>query len=207
MSDALDYLLQARPEAMRHYFDFLKAGATHLDPRTRALISVITKVAAQTEAGVRQYLPRALRAGATANEVLDALLAAFPILGLSRIVWAIDVIRAMDLPEFDLEALRAASSWHEVAPLGRVPQGASRHGCGERELFVYRDGARLRVYDSRCPHQGTNMPALALDGERLTCPRHGWCFDVRTGACVSGGDRPLREYPARTEAERLLAYW
>ena len=49
MSDALTYLVKARPEAMGAYFKFLKGAGTHLDPKTRNLISVITKVRAQTE--------------------------------------------------------------------------------------------------------------------------------------------------------------
>ena len=61
MSDALSYLVKARPDAMAHYFAFLKNCGKHLDPKTRDLISVITKVHAQTERGFRQYLGRALR--------------------------------------------------------------------------------------------------------------------------------------------------
>ena len=44
MSAALDYLVKARPEALGHYFAFLKDCGKHLDPKTRNLISVITKV-------------------------------------------------------------------------------------------------------------------------------------------------------------------
>jgi len=84
MSDALTYLVKARPEAMTHYFAFLKDAGKHLDPKTRDLISVISKVHAQTERGLRQYLGRALREGCTPAEVLDALLMAFSILGLAR---------------------------------------------------------------------------------------------------------------------------
>jgi alkylhydroperoxidase/carboxymuconolactone decarboxylase family protein YurZ len=90
MSDALNFLVKARPEAMGHYFGFLKDCGKHLDPKTRDLISVITKVHSQTERGFRQYLGRALRDGCTAAEVLDALLMAFPALGLAKIVWAVD---------------------------------------------------------------------------------------------------------------------
>ena len=63
MSDALNYLVKARPDAVGHYFAFLKACGTQLDPKTRNLISVISKVHAQTERGLRQYLGRALREG------------------------------------------------------------------------------------------------------------------------------------------------
>ena len=71
MSDALNYLIAARPDAVLPYFKMLKEAGKHLDTRTRDLISVITKVDVQTDAGFRQYLTRALRNGASANEVLD----------------------------------------------------------------------------------------------------------------------------------------
>jgi len=56
MSDALDYLLKVRSDAIPHYFKFLKETGKHLDPKTRALISVIAKVYAQTETGLRQHV-------------------------------------------------------------------------------------------------------------------------------------------------------
>ena len=105
MSDALDYLVKTRPDAMTSYFKFLKETGKSLDPKTRMLITVITKIATQTEKGLRQYLPRALDAGATPNEILDAILHAFPALGLAKIVWAIDILIDMDIPEFRAENL------------------------------------------------------------------------------------------------------
>ena len=38
MSDALNYLVKVRPEAMTSYFTFLKKAGDHLDVRTRDLI-------------------------------------------------------------------------------------------------------------------------------------------------------------------------
>ncbi len=58
MSDALSYLIKARPEAMTSYFAFLKKAGQHLDSKTRDFISVVTKVAVQTEVGLRQYVTR-----------------------------------------------------------------------------------------------------------------------------------------------------
>lgn len=208
MSDALNYLVAARPDAITHYFKFLKEAGKNLDIRTRDLISVITKVDAQTEAGFRQYATRALRNGATPNEVLDAMLMAFPTLGLAKIVWAIDILLDMDLPEFRPENLFAEPAWHDVATLEAIPSGeVSYHDCDGRSLFVYRDGDGLRVYDSRCPHQVTNIPHLALEGTRLTCPKHHWAFDVTTGECVETGDRPLTRFEHKEEDGMLKAFW
>lgn len=221
MSAALDYLVQARPEAMTHYFNFLKDAGKHLDPKTRNLISVITKVHAQTERGLKQYLKRALREGCSAAEVIDALLMAFPALGLTKIVWATDVILSMNLPEFTLEALQGkpraeAPRWREVMALDAVPDSEVRRAdCEGRGLFLYRQGETLKVYDSVCPHQATDMPELALSasgapGHRrvtLTCPQHGWQFDVASGDCIKKGDTPLTRLDSKVEAGRIWVRW
>ncbi|MCC7328413.1 MAG: Rieske 2Fe-2S domain-containing protein [Burkholderiales bacterium] len=205
MSDALTYLTRARPEAMAAYFKFMKGAGTHLDPKTRNLISVITKVHAQTENGLRQYLTRALREGATADEILDALLMAFPALGLAKIVWAIDVILRMDLPEFQLDRPAAAPTWHDVAPVSALKANVPRYfACGDRNVFVFGKGDALSVYDSRCPHEQTNIPQAALTGTILTCPKHEWVFDIATGRCIGKGNRPLNILPHKIERRRLL---
>lgn len=209
MSDALAYLVKARPEAMKAYLKFLKETGRHLDPKTRLLISVITKVAAQTETGFRQYLSRALEAGCTPNEILDAILAAFPALGLAKIVWAVDILLDMDIPEFRAENLGAEKRWHEVRTADRIPDGEAIYceNVDGRSLFVYRTNGEIRVYDSRCPHQVTNIPHLALEGTHLTCPKHQWAFDIKTGECVEKGNRPLKRFKAKIENGRLYALW
>jgi nitrite reductase/ring-hydroxylating ferredoxin subunit/alkylhydroperoxidase/carboxymuconolactone decarboxylase family protein YurZ len=208
MSDALEYLVKARPDAMAPYLKFLKEAGKHLDPRTRDLISVITKVHSQTERGLRQYLMRALRNGAAPREIIDALLMAFPALGLAKIVWAMDVILAMDLPEFRVENLDAQPGWHDLLAANAAADDEITYAdCDGRSLFIYRKGNDYRVYDSRCPHQVTNIPHLALEGRRLTCPKHQWKFDVTTGQCVEKGNRPLREFKSRVDNGRLLAFW
>src|SRR5210317_1951297 len=209
MSDALSYLIKARPEAMTAYFTFLKDTGKYLDPKTRSLISVITKIDSQTERGLRQYLPRAIRDGATPEEVLDAILMAFPTLGLAKIVWAIDILLDMDIPEFRVGSLGAEPAWHDLAQWDDIKDGDityldNRDG---RNVFVYRSGETCNVYDSRCPHQVTDIPHLALSGTQLTCPKHKWAFDVSSGECVEKGTRPLRQFDHRVVEGRLQAIW
>ena len=204
MSDALSYLQKVRPEAMQAYFSFLREAGKSLDPKTRALISVITKVDKRTEAGFRQYLKRALREGATANEVLDALLMAFPTLGLTKILWAVDQVQKLDLPEFRI----AEPAWHDVAAAADIPaRGTLRLEHEGRGLFVHAGANGVRVYDGRCPHQSTIIPASGVADETLTCPKHGWRFDLGSGKCTAVGDRPLVALEHRLENDRLWAYW
>lgn len=208
MSDALNYLLQARPEALGHYFAFLKDAGKHLDPKTKNLISVITKVHSQTDRGLRQYLRRALREGCTPVEVLDALLMAFPALGLAKIIWAVDVILDMNIPEFQADSLAHPDQWHDLMASAAVKDGeVTRTECEGRGLFIYRDKKTYQVYDSRCPHQSTNIPELALRGTHLTCPKHQWEFDVKSGDCIKKGNSPLKRIDSKVVKGRLLAFW
>ncbi len=223
MSDALNYLIQARPDAVGHYFKFLKESGKHLDPKTRNLISVITKVHAQTDRGFRQYLKRALREGCSPMEVLDALLMAFPALGLAKIVWATDIILDMKIPGFDLAALNPesaesqetqdsqespASTWHDLSTVDALPmEQATAVDCDGRSVFVYRSEKTIRVFDSSCPHQSTNIPFLALQGTKLTCPKHHWEFDIKDGSCTEDSRCPLKEWKNKVEDGHLLAQW
>ena len=222
MSDALNYLLAARPEAMTHYFAFLKDAGKHLDPKTRNLISVITKVDAQTEPGFKQYLKRALKDGCSPVEVIDALLMAFPTLGLTKIIWATNIILSMNLPGFDPETMKVQLAgeskkaqpettegvWHDVMTTAALADGqTTRVDSHGRGLFISRDGDAFAVFDSRCAHQGTDIPLSALDDCTLTCPKHQWTFDVKTGACLKAGGRPLQQYPAKVVGGRVLVQW
>ncbi|NCA69909.1 MAG: carboxymuconolactone decarboxylase [Sphingobacteriia bacterium] len=208
MSDALNYLVQVRGDALGHYFKFLKDTGKHLDPKTRDLISVITKVHSQTEGGFKQYLTRALRDGCTPLEIIDALLMAFPALGLAKIVWATDILLQMDIPEFSPALINAQPQWRDVMAVADIADGAvERIECATRTVFVYREGETYKVYDSHCPHQVTNIPHLALDGLTLTCPKHQWKFDIRSGDCIEKGQHPLKHFDTKVEDGRLLAWW
>ena len=230
MSDALNYLLAARPEAMTHYFAFLKDAGKHLDPKTRNLISVITKVDAQTEPGFKQYLKRALRDGCSPVEVIDALLMAFPTLGLTKIIWATNIILSMNLPGFDPETMKAQlagepekaastesnpaeskaveATWHDVMTIAALADGqTTRVDSHGRGLFISREGDTFAVFDSHCSHQRTDIPLSALDDCALTCPKHQWTFDVKTGACLKPGGSPLQQYPAKVVGGRVMVQW
>ena len=230
MSDALNYLLAARPEAMTHYFAFLKDAGKHLDPKTRNLISVITKVDAQTEPGFKQYLKRALKEGCSPVEVIDALLMAFPTLGLTKIIWATNIILSMNLPGFDPESMRkqlagepekvasaesvstesdaAEGTWHDVMTTAALADGqTTRVDSHGRGLFISREGNEYAVFDSHCSHQRTDIPLSALDDCILTCPKHQWSYDIKTGVSLKPGGSSLQCYPAKVVGGRVMVQW
>ncbi|NKB37067.1 MAG: Rieske 2Fe-2S domain-containing protein [Gammaproteobacteria bacterium] len=208
MSDAMKYLMQIRGEAMADYFSFLKKSGSHLDDKTRALISVITKVDKQTEAGFRQYLKRAMNVGASADEIIDALFLAFPTLRLSKIIWAIEILLEMELPEFDVKRLNQSLDWHSLGPIEELESGLNYlENCDGKNLFVYRNEKQFRVYDSVCPHQSTRLSLQSVATDRLICPSHGWAFSLETGQCLNPDKSHLNNYDCKIEDSQLLVFW
>lgn len=45
-----------------------------------------------------------------------------------------------------------------------------------------------------CPHEDVALDPDALDGTQLTCPGHGYQFDIRSGACRHDPALHLRRY-------------
>ncbi|XP_032934414.1 apoptosis-inducing factor 3-like isoform X1 [Catharus ustulatus] len=55
-------------------------------------------------------------------------------------------------------------------------------------VLLVRNRKEFRALGSKCPHYGAPLSKGVLRGERLRCPWHGACFNVRTG--------DIEEYPA-----------
>lgn len=206
MSKALKYLSEARPEAMSAYFAFLKNNGSSLDEKTRALISIITKVANQTESGLLQYTKKALQGGVSQEEVLDALMMAFPALGLTKILWAIDILLEENVIN-ETDGTSAKENWREIGKLDDFLDGqTSVKDVAGNPVFITRDSPAVRVFDARCPHHDSNLSHTAIRAGEVECPLHGWRFDVSTGQCVRGG-RDLRERKVKIEDGVISALW
>ena len=207
MSKAMNYLLEVRGDALLPYFKFLKEAGKHLDVKTRDLISVITKVDKQTEKGLKQYLNRALNDGCTANEIIDALLMAFPTLGLTKIIWAVEIILTLNLPDFSPEMLGHEPQWNEIGKVDEIKEGQVIYKtAASRNLFIYRNKDSYKVYDSHCAHRSEDIKPDALDGLKLTCPRHKWEYDMATGQCAEHG-HGLRMFAVKVDNNTIFAFW
>lgn len=74
------------------------------------------------------------------------------------------------------------SQWIEVAKVQDVPPGESREVVAhDRIVALYNVDGEFYALDGVCPHQGGPLGKGVLQGPVVTCPWHGWQFDVRDG--------------------------
>ncbi len=89
------FLAKSRGEAVKHLLGFLGRSGDHLEPKTKYLIYCAVQTMNFSERGLRQYIPKAIEAGASEDEVIDAILQAYPGGGLGRVVDALDVFLSL----------------------------------------------------------------------------------------------------------------
>ena len=72
--------------------------------------------------------------------------------------------------------------WIEVFCVDDCPPSTAREAVvGDRIVAVYNIEGRFYGLDGVCPHQGGPLGKGTLSGCVVTCPWHGWQFDVVTG--------------------------
>ena len=63
-----------------------------------------------------------------------------------------------------------------------ILEGRSAEIVAEGRVFaVFNVGGKFYVLDGMCPHAGGPLGQGTLQGCIVTCPWHGWQFDVTTG--------------------------
>lgn len=72
--------------------------------------------------------------------------------------------------------------WVAVAAVEDCLPGEARELVAEgRIVALFNVAGRLHALDGICPHQGGPLGKGRLSGCVVTCPWHGWQFNVETG--------------------------
>ena len=95
--------------------------------------------------------------------------------------------------------------WMPIADVAECPPGTSieRTVDGRIVALANVDGRFLAI-DGLCPHQGGPLGTGALCGTTLTCPWHGWQFDVVTGRHRVSATVRQRSYPTQERDGRVF---
>ena len=97
------------------------------------------------------------------------------------------------------------SEFIKVAKKGELEKG--------RGTIVEVQGTSLALFDiqgkicvikNSCPHAEGPVGEGDLEEKVVTCPWHGWQFDVTTGESPASSDMKVETYPVKIEGEDIL---
>lgn len=98
-------------------------------------------------------------------------------------------------------------SWVAVCRRSEIPAGRGWPiRVGELNIAVFDLGDTVVAVDNECRHVGNPIDDGAVSGGSVTCPWHGWRYDLRTGDLLTMfGRRPgLRTYPVELKDDQVF---
>jgi nitrite reductase/ring-hydroxylating ferredoxin subunit len=89
--------------------------------------------------------------------------------------------------------------------LNDCPPGQARElVADDRIVALFNVDGTFYALDGVCPHQGGPLGKGTLSGCVLTCPWHGWQFDVRTGQHQLNANYFQPRFDVRVEGDDVL---
>ena len=97
------------------------------------------------------------------------------------------------------------AEWTPVAKAADCPPGSSLElVAGGRIIALFNVEGTFHALDGVCPHQGGPLGKGCLSGAIVTCPWHGWQFDVRTGQHQLSARLKHPRFDVRVEGDEVL---
>ena len=98
-------------------------------------------------------------------------------------------------------------SWVRVCRVADVPVGWMRAfrvtGLGVPVLVADLGAGRYAASSGICPHEDVMLEGGDLEAGRVTCPGHGYEFDLETGRCAHDPALRLRRFPLQLVGDEI----
>src|SRR5262245_56384550 len=92
-----------------------------------------------------------------------------------------------------------------VASKNEIPAGQGRmFEVGGRQVAVFNVAGKFLAVDNVCEHQGGPLAEGELDGCVVTCPWHGWTYDVSSGISPDDPDTKVQCFAVKVEGDAIL---
>lgn len=92
-----------------------------------------------------------------------------------------------------------------VAKISEVPNFGKKviTVSGQDVLLINIKGSIFAV-ENECPHQGSPLSAAIVKDDYISCPRHGYRFNLSDGSCSEHPDYTLRTFPVELRGDDIL---
>jgi nitrite reductase/ring-hydroxylating ferredoxin subunit/Fe-S cluster biogenesis protein NfuA len=101
-------------------------------------------------------------------------------------------------------ALGRKSGWLPAGQVADIPDGGLRAlVLGGENVILARRGAAVSCFQNACAHMGLPLDRGLVDDGILTCPHHGFQYDLATGECLTAAAVQLQPHAVRLVADRV----
>ena len=92
----------------------------------------------------------------------------------------------------------------EIAKASDLKPGTGKTcEVGGKSVALFRTAQGFCAIDNTCCHRGGPLGEGFLEGDVVTCPWHGWEYNVTTGQCVNNPAAKVATYPVTVQGESV----
>jgi nitrite reductase/ring-hydroxylating ferredoxin subunit len=97
------------------------------------------------------------------------------------------------------------ADWIRIAAPSDVPPGSAKElTAAGRVVALFNVEGTFYALDGVCPHAGGPLGEGLLHGNVVTCPWHGWQFDVTTGRHCLNARIEHTTFPVKVEGNDIF---
>lgn len=97
------------------------------------------------------------------------------------------------------------TNWVRICSTEDCPPGEAREFVAEdRIVALFHTDDGFHALDGMCPHQGGPLGQGSLEGNIITCPWHGWQFNVCTGQHQTSASLTHPAFAVKVEADSVF---
>lgn len=101
-------------------------------------------------------------------------------------------------------ALGAVGGWHLVCRLDEIPQGGvMARVVGGENVILSRQGSIVSCFQNACAHLGMEIDAGEVEDGVISCPWHGFRYDLATGECLTAPEVQLQPHAVKVTGNRV----
>ncbi len=92
-----------------------------------------------------------------------------------------------------------------VAKVGDIEPGKGKaFEVGDRVIAIFNEDGVYRAIDDMCPHMGASLATGFLEQSEVSCPWHGWRFDIRDGTWCDNRTLKTDVFEVRIRGDQIL---
>ena len=101
-------------------------------------------------------------------------------------------------------ALNASGDWLFAGRLNEIPEGGvCALSLGGEKVLLFRRGPVVACFRNACAHLGLPIDDGDVEDAIITCPHHGFRYDLTSGECLTAPEVQLQPHAVRVIGNRV----
>ncbi len=93
----------------------------------------------------------------------------------------------------------------KVAKVSEIATGSGRVvDVGGKAVAVFNYAGSFYAIENTCKHRGGPLGEGALAGKVVTCPWHGWAYDVTSGVCEMNPAIKAETFAVKVDGDNIF---